>query len=723
MNPLVELKERLHQSAMAGTDLLNEDFRLKKISEQIVPLSAKNPIFKKISERLDELFNADNENKPEKLINAISLVDAVVATQATYKIEGDILDLPESNGIYNNVPYSEFSPIIVALTTVGSGRYEVIDELYKGINTKADDYKEKMQFKIISDFRLKDYWIKALNDPYAGICDLASDILELIGDEKVVEQLKEGFDVKGKKEMVRRLTVIGNIAKEKENDFYIYVYENSNKDMRDEALRCLLFSKDNIGYLIQDVKKRKGEFANKVLNAISFVSDKNQNDFWVDYFNKTSNFSNLFIEGKKTTTVSNAVVKKACELFTMCIAKNMESESDKVSSDYLNYVAYSFQEVGNKLYDGFLNASYDFEYNEDFENFIQRPLDANTVGDSFWTITNVMTGCTLDSLIYLANFVTPAVCDICIGHLSKYFSKDVRSDFSTFFNHLNHFILQGFLENPNSNNANKLIVLYKMYGGIYAESALIASLYLNPNLKYDEFMNLVLLDKDDIINTMRNRLGFCCINSNNNKIVTYGHIKKVFQNISMAKSNGEIPYYYESIGFEKFDISWLEQLEKLNVSPRVAYRLLNDNPKDEEKVIINNYMLYVMKCVEHKKQSKYFNGNDVNRAMAVMVMLGITEPLDIIYEGIKSYYYNCYISERLIGYILNLCNDNDKKVKFFDDFIAMLRAKDSTTYKQIIHRLDTYKNCILTEPNEKLFHYDYDGYRYNEIEIIKRYLS
>ena len=76
MNPIIELKERLHQSAMAGTDLLNEDFRLRKIAEQIKPLSAKNPVFKKISERLEELFNAGNEDKPIKLINAISLVDA-----------------------------------------------------------------------------------------------------------------------------------------------------------------------------------------------------------------------------------------------------------------------------------------------------------------------------------------------------------------------------------------------------------------------------------------------------------------------------------------------------------------------------------------------------------------------------------------------------------------------------------------------------------------------
>ena len=47
MNPLLELKERLTSIAVAGTQLLAEDFRLKKTEQMFAALAEKNPVFKK----------------------------------------------------------------------------------------------------------------------------------------------------------------------------------------------------------------------------------------------------------------------------------------------------------------------------------------------------------------------------------------------------------------------------------------------------------------------------------------------------------------------------------------------------------------------------------------------------------------------------------------------------------------------------------------------------
>ena len=63
MNPLIELKERLVHITIAGTDIIDEDFRLKKTLESFSVLAEKNPIFKKIYLSLKQLFDAEKSQK------------------------------------------------------------------------------------------------------------------------------------------------------------------------------------------------------------------------------------------------------------------------------------------------------------------------------------------------------------------------------------------------------------------------------------------------------------------------------------------------------------------------------------------------------------------------------------------------------------------------------------------------------------------------------------
>ena len=193
MNILFELKERLHQSAMAGTDLLNEDFRLKKIAEQIKPLSAKNPVFKKISERLEELFNADNNDRPTKLINAISLVDAVVVTQSTYKKDGAISEIPQNNSIfvYNEISYNHLKPIIDMFKNRNFNKINIFMKyLYYSIK---EDYEKSEEFKIIIDFRMKKYLISAIGKEKDFYSMFSRNIINFTNDKKLISDLKNNF--------------------------------------------------------------------------------------------------------------------------------------------------------------------------------------------------------------------------------------------------------------------------------------------------------------------------------------------------------------------------------------------------------------------------------------------------------------------------------------------------------------------------------------------------
>ena len=128
MNPLAELHERLAYSAVAGTALLEEDFRLKKMMEAFAPLAQKNPVFAKIHAGLTELFGAAPEQRAKLLLNLLGLVDAVLYTQAGVGVEGDFVELPENPelGKLQQIRYSELSALIQALTTTGSGLMEVV---------------------------------------------------------------------------------------------------------------------------------------------------------------------------------------------------------------------------------------------------------------------------------------------------------------------------------------------------------------------------------------------------------------------------------------------------------------------------------------------------------------------------------------------------------------------------------------------------------------------
>ncbi len=693
MNPIIELKERLHQSAMAGTDLLNEDFRLRKIAEQIKPLSAKNPVFKKISERLEELFNAGNEDKPIKLINAISLVDAVVVTQSTYKIDEDISELPENSGTYFDISYFELFPIMKALTERGSGRYEIIESLYNSVRDNPDDYKEKREFKIMSDFRLRKYWIKALNDSYTGICDLAVNILSLIADEKIILQLKEDFDVNGKKEMERRLKIIGSVRKEKDNDFYIYVYENGSSALKLQAIECMKYSKNNIEYLIKEVKKRKGDLKNEILNVIAYLSDENNDNFWQEFFEKTDDFKDLSLENTKTERVSEVIVDKTCKYLVDFVKETFSCKSDNVG-DYLKFVANSFNDIGNKLYSSFSDTKYDVEYSEDFKNFLfdynndiksyLRGSKTKDYNNNFTGMRCFLFGCTMKSLIRLGSFVTPVLYDLVKNNDISLNNKYIVQ----FFTELNKVICYTFIKNPNVDDANRILVLYRMYNSVYSKSAFCVAVYLNPNITYNEFFELAS-SENNLADKLRKDLFYKSQELPENSDKDSNIINYIRNDIGLIKSKMNI---------ERLHISWLENLKNFNIPPEYAYRLLPDNPTYEEKVAVNDYMLYIIKCYKSAQNRKYFYDALFCRVVAAIILLEVTDSIDVLYEYsdkiIKSWCGEDIIEGALI---LNKSNI-ERKIKFIDDV-----SKVNTNKLYFTYLGDNLKNKLLNQKKENYY--------------------
>ena len=58
VKPIYELRTRMRAAAIAGTNLLAEDFRFKKAAEAIKPLETASPVFAKIGEYVHKIGRA-----------------------------------------------------------------------------------------------------------------------------------------------------------------------------------------------------------------------------------------------------------------------------------------------------------------------------------------------------------------------------------------------------------------------------------------------------------------------------------------------------------------------------------------------------------------------------------------------------------------------------------------------------------------------------------------
>ncbi len=194
ITPIYELKTRLRAAAIAGTNLLSEDFRLKKAAESFAPLSSSSPVFAKINEMTGKLLS---DGSPEALLDTITLVDAVITTLGTVGVTGEPepIEISGNSAAIVNAPYSRLSTIIEALTTSGSGNY----------NTILTAWNETPE--IFTDYRVKPALVKGLGASYSELADTAANILKGMGKE-IIPLVKKGFDPKGKKEKSRRQHII-----------------------------------------------------------------------------------------------------------------------------------------------------------------------------------------------------------------------------------------------------------------------------------------------------------------------------------------------------------------------------------------------------------------------------------------------------------------------------------------------------------------------------------
>ena len=192
LQPLYEVQERLEHAAAAGTGILNEDFRLRRAREGLAPLAAASPVFAKIDAGLETLLTAPAEKRGGALLDVLALVDAVVYTQASVGMTGELEPLPPGAGRYQEVSYGQLRPLLEALTGTGGGRYHVIEETVS------------LHPEYFADYRVIPALVAGLGDSYGELADLNARILARQGPE-ILPLLEAGFDPAGGRTMARRV--------------------------------------------------------------------------------------------------------------------------------------------------------------------------------------------------------------------------------------------------------------------------------------------------------------------------------------------------------------------------------------------------------------------------------------------------------------------------------------------------------------------------------------
>lgn len=275
LQPLFDVKARLEQAAIAGTGLLAEDFRLQRAAENLKPLAAASPVFAKIDSGLQTLLSAPAEERSGQLLDLLALVDAVVYTQGTSGIAGELTPLPAGVGTCAPLSYGQLQPLLEALTSTGGGRTNLIKDVWEN----HPEY--------FGDFRVLPFVILGLGESYAELADLIADILKAQPPE-ITPLLKKDFDPAGKRDMVRRVEVISALEGPAATSWLKEILPEAKKDVRTAIITALGADSQNTEFLLELSKSERGSNRDAALQSLALQEGDEIQKFWNKEVSKNS---------------------------------------------------------------------------------------------------------------------------------------------------------------------------------------------------------------------------------------------------------------------------------------------------------------------------------------------------------------------------------------------------------------------------------------------------
>lgn len=278
LTSLYELRARLKASMIAGTELIGEDFRLKRAVQAIKPLEKASPVFAKIGQLTASLSDPACEDRAGLLLDAITLLDAVLCTQAAVAVGGDLqpVEIWGGGSAVTNAPYSVLNTLLEALSNAGNGRYSYVMSIHE------------QRPELFEDYRVKAALVQALGASYAELAAAAAGWLKESGPE-ILPLLQADFDPagnKGKKEMVRRVQVMEVVGGAQANSFYLKQLPKAQNEVKGALIYALRHDPANVELLIELTGTEKGNLKKMAYWALASMEGEKAEAFFTAYADK-----------------------------------------------------------------------------------------------------------------------------------------------------------------------------------------------------------------------------------------------------------------------------------------------------------------------------------------------------------------------------------------------------------------------------------------------------
>ncbi|MEK8130531.1 HEAT repeat domain-containing protein [Paenibacillus filicis] len=246
---LQELHQEVRRVYIAGSDLAEEDFRLKRLLPQFQQLGERSPVFKRLSEMIAALITPEAPeherlSTAETLQELASLLNSVLYTQGATAPTGELTPVRhQPTAMPTQASYRQLAAVREALTTTGGGRYEIVHEAAgQGL---------------FHDLRMVRLAIRALGDPYAELADfMALKVLPTLSAE-IIPSLLESFNPDGGRADARKLQVVAVIDKAAHLEWIARAARAGSDEVRVTAIEWLSGEKAYEPELIEWTKDKK----------------------------------------------------------------------------------------------------------------------------------------------------------------------------------------------------------------------------------------------------------------------------------------------------------------------------------------------------------------------------------------------------------------------------------------------------------------------------------
>ncbi|RAR41138.1 HEAT repeat domain-containing protein [Paenibacillus sp. MDMC362] len=307
---LQELNQEVRRLYIAGSELAAGDFRLKRLLPKFQQLGERAPVFKRLGEGISALIEPESgeETPSAQLLQDLNqLLSSVLHTQGTTAPEGKLHPVDHHPvSLSSHLSFRKLSAVQTALTTTGSGRYEIIEEAWKE--------------GLFRDFRLVYLAIEALNDPYVEIGELAAnEILPSYGPE-IIPFLMESFNPAGGRSESRKLKVMAQTGGKEIAELIRQAAENGSDEVRCTAIKLLARYEEYEADLMEWSKSKKKVIREAAYDALA----ENGSEQAVERLYEAA-------QGKDQELVNPALGKCHSALLTDWLVRDMSAELQAVS--------------------------------------------------------------------------------------------------------------------------------------------------------------------------------------------------------------------------------------------------------------------------------------------------------------------------------------------------------------------------------------------------------